>query len=169
MLLDMVKQAKKGDKESFASLISLYRDDAYRLAYVYLQHEHDSMDAVCNAVEKCWRKLPGLKKEESFKSWFFKIIVNEALTIIKSRKRIIATPDSELELYAIPPPQDDSLLLSQLLGRIGLADRRLVSMKYLLGYTLKEIADISGLPEGTVKTKIYSCLKKMNGQLSGEV
>lgn len=168
MTNNLFEKSKRGDRDSFSQLILLYKDEAYRLAYIYLHHEQDSMDAVCSGVEKAWRKLPSLRSMESFKSWFLKIVTNEALMIIKKRKRLIATSDDELEQMTIVNQDDNNILLSELLGRLDLKNRRLVGMKYLMGYTLKEISCISGLPEGTVKTRIYGCLKSLNRQLSEE-
>lgn len=206
LLLILAKKAIKGDKESFGHLITQFKNDGYRLAFVYLHNQYDSIDAVCNAIEKAWRYLHKLREEKSFKSWFLKIVANEALKIVKFNQSTIpnsfledlhisdnhimshpitssdpsweytsnlsgnttadisTTEATAIETSAIEAGTEnhvDKMLVEQLLNRLQNEECRLVGMKFYLGYSIKEISVISGLPEGTVKTKIYGSIKKM--------
>jgi RNA polymerase sigma-70 factor, ECF subfamily len=161
----IIEKAKKGDKDSFAILISEITDKAYRIAYCYTNNQHDSMDSVCNAVEKAFKGIENLKDENYFTTWFIRILINECKLFLKQKCRITYLPDS---LYIEGNDScsiDEKMDLDEMVNNLPLKDRSLINMKYYLGYSLVEISDLTGLPIGTVKTKIYGNLKKMKSQL----
>lgn len=167
MIEMLIKKAKKGEKESFAQAVMLVKDDAYKIAYCYLHNEEDSMDTVCNAVEKALVNLKKLREPKFFKTWFIRIVINEAKMQLRQRDKVISMAD---RLY-LEGNYDESIRMAEnidlesLLGELNSLDRLLIYMKYYMGYTLDEIAESVNLPTGTVKTKIYSNLKQMKTKL----
>ncbi len=163
----LVKKAKKGDKDSFSQAISQVKDEAYKIAYCYLHNEEDSMDAVCDAVEKSFVNLKKLKQSKFFKTWFIRIVINEAKMQLRQREKVVLMADN---LYA--ESRDDQYLqreekmdLETLLNGLEPLDRLLIYMKYYMGYTLDEIAASVNLPSGTVKTRIYGNLRLLKTKL----
>jgi len=161
----MVKKAKKGDKDSFSKIIQEIKDQAYRVAYCYLHNEEDSMDAVCDAIEKAYNNINKLKHPKYFKTWFIRIVINECKKQITEKNRVIYLVDEIYKQKDIKDNKDDKLDIEVLLKELPELERSLIYMKYYLGYTLFEISEIVGLPEGTVKSKIYNNLKKMKTRL----
>ncbi len=161
-----VKRAQRGDKESFAAIIMPLRTEAYRIALCFLHNENDSMEAVCSAVEKAFKSIRQLKKASKFKSWFIQIVVNECRLQIRDRNRqqsltnrlAVELPDSR-DIAA------DKMDLEKLLMSLEPMDRLVIHLKYYSDYTLREIAELLQLSEGTVKTRLYSRLKWMKLQL----
>ncbi|MBS4536835.1 sigma-70 family RNA polymerase sigma factor [Clostridium sp. D2Q-11] len=160
----LVKKAKKGDKDSFSKIIQEVKDQAYRVAYCYLHNEEDSMDAVCDAIEKAYNNIKKLKHPKYFKTWFIRIVINECKKQITQKNRVIYVAD-EIYKEDIKDNKDDKLDIEALLKELPELERSLIYMKYYLGYTLLEISEIVSLPEGTVKSKIYNNLKKMKTRL----
>jgi RNA polymerase sigma-70 factor (ECF subfamily) len=66
---ERIRKAQRGDYESFEAVASKLKDKAYHIAYSYLRDEADSMDAVCDAVEKALTNLKQLKEPKSFSIW----------------------------------------------------------------------------------------------------
>lgn len=68
----------------------------YRLAYSYVQDRDSALDVVqnsiCQALEKCW----GLRNPAAMKTWFYRIVVNEALQYLRRHKKEISTEPSEM-------------------------------------------------------------------------
>lgn len=161
----VVKKAQKGDRESFTAAIMEVKDQAYRIAYCYLKNEADSMDAVCDAVEKAFKNIKKLKHTEFFATWFIRIVINECKLQIRRSKKAIEAADRlyEKEIYQID--REDRMDLAQMLEQLDSADRILIYMKYYMGYSLEEIARASDLPVGTVKTRIYSNLKNIKEKM----
>lgn len=77
MQIEQIKKAKKGDKQAFEEIIMENIDYLYRVAYGILNNEEDISDAVSNTVLKSFEKLKKLKKEEFFKTWITRILINE--------------------------------------------------------------------------------------------
>ncbi len=145
------------------------KDQAYRIAFCYLHSEADSMDAVCDAAEKAFTHIDRLRDSRRFKTWFMRILINECKQKLRANKKLVYIPDS-MELSGPDADIDTKMDLESLLRKLPTSDRVLIYMKYYLGYTLEEIAQATNMSCGTVKTRIYSNLKKFKLQLeAGEV
>ncbi len=166
----LVRKAKKGDRTSFTQVILEVKDQAYRIAYSYLQNEEDSMDAVCDAMEKAYKGIRKLRDERMFKTWFMRIVINESKLQLNRRKRTMRIAD---RLYNEQPQEtlmdvEAEIDLKDVLSELGRMERLIIYLKYYSGYTLEEIAEMVNLPVGTVKTKLYSNLKLLKARLNYE-
>lgn len=159
----------KYDKEQFTQSIMEVKDQAYRIAFCYLHNEEDSLDAVCDAVEKAFIHMDKLRDNRVFRTWFIRIVINECKQQQRANKKVVhmedfaglCTPDADIT---------ERLDMENLLHKLPAADRILIYMKYYMGYTLEEIAEAMNMSSGTVKTKIYGNLKRFKVQLeAGEV
>lgn len=166
----LVKKAVKGDRESFTQIVLEIKDQAYRVAYSYLQNEEDSMDAVCDAMEKAFRGIGKLKDERLFKTWFIRIVINESKLQLSRKKRTIDLADRlyKEQLTEVYENRDEGLDLKAVLKDLDRMERLIIYLKYFLGYSLEEIAEMVNLPLGTVKTKLYSNLKVIRAKLNYE-
>ncbi|MDD4295804.1 MAG: sigma-70 family RNA polymerase sigma factor [Ruminiclostridium sp.] len=160
----LVRKAIKGDRESFGQIVAMVRDQAYRVAYCYLRNEEDSMDAVCDAVEKAFCNLKKLKEPRFFKTWFIRIIINECKLQLRNRKKVEYLAD-DIFIQADISNKEENLDLNKVLDQLPALDRLLIYMKYYMGYTLEEIAAATDMPTGTVKTRIYGNLKVLKSRL----
>lgn len=161
----LIDKARKGDQVSFIRAITAVKDQAYRVAYSYLQDESSSMDAVCNAIEKAFVGIRKLKQSQLFKTWFMRIVINECHAILRYRQRIQVMDSPAADIAAGETRSEDMLDLERLLDQLAPVDRMLIHLKYYAGYTLEEIAEMTKLPTGTVKTKIYNTIKKLRFSL----
>ena len=89
----LVKRAKRGDTEAFASLYSEVFQDMYRFAFYTLGNREDSKDAVSEAVLSAFSSIKNLRKEEAFRSWIFRILFVKC----KERRREYANQTLELD------------------------------------------------------------------------
>ncbi len=94
--IELIKKLLQGNEESFNELFKKYKDFTYRISFHILNDRDDAMDNVTNAWIKIYKAL--LNKTFQFKSkfstWIYKIITNEALMLLKTRK-------SEVSLDAV--------------------------------------------------------------------
>ena len=65
------------------------QDRFYRVAYSYTRHQEDALDVVQSAVCKALEAHESIKNENAIKTWFYRILINESLTVLKKRKRIL--------------------------------------------------------------------------------
>jgi len=161
----LIEKAQKGDRESFTEAILQVKDQAYKIAYCYLHNEHDSMDAVCDAVEKAFIGIKKLKDKSFFTTWFIRIVINECKQQIRKHRTIMISDYLQDTVKTCEENIEGGIDLEILLDKLDPSDRILIYMKYYMGYTLEEIAEKVNLPAGTVKTRIYGNLRSIREKL----
>jgi len=88
------------------------QDRFYRVAYSYTRHQEDALDVVQSAVCKALEAHKNIKNEDAIKTWFYKILINECLTVIKKRKRFLPADEvlgQEEVYYEKGYEQDDDM------------------------------------------------------------
>lgn len=173
-ILDIIKSqhrnndvmlAKKGDKQAFERLIDEYKLSLFRISKSILRKEEDIEDAFQETIIKVYEKIVYLRKEEYFKTWLIKILINECNTILRNRKKTIYmeeinTHDSEIE---------DSYKNFELMNAINSLEEELRTVTLLFYYEdmpQKTIADILGIPNGTVRSRLSRARKKLRELLN---
>lgn len=138
------------------------QDRFYRLAYSYTRHQEDALDVVQSAVCKALEAHESIRNEDAIRTWFYRILVNECLTVLKRRKRIsLVTDDLEREeaYYEKGYEQDDGI--ESELDRLEMDVQGIIRLRFFEEMSLKEISCITGLNLNTVKTKLYRGLKQL--------
>lgn len=163
----LITKAKNGDSASFGKLYSQYAEQLYRFALYTLKNTHDAEDAVQNAALTAWRSIRDLKKDGSFKSWFFKILYNECMKTArdKSRREIPVEDVSACEAPVFP--DEDSADIPLLLSSLSEKEKSVVILTVLEEYSSKETASILGIPAGSVRSILSRSLAKLRKQTEG--
>lgn len=163
--------AKAGSKEAFCELYGKYKDRLYRYALYRLGNPEEAEDAVSECVLSAWQGLPGLRKPEAFGAWIFRILhaccvkrINDAVKF-RENMQDMASADS-LSSGDAGQPASLSIELREALSQLSDEERTIVLLSVLAGLTSREISDITGLPPGTVRSRLSRSLAKMRGFLS---
>ncbi|MBQ5399197.1 MAG: RNA polymerase sigma factor [Ruminococcus sp.] len=155
----LVRNAARGDRESFAELYIKYRDRLYRYA-VFRVGEDCAADAVSDCVAEAWRCIPTLRDENAFGAWIFKLLHRSCISQIKEQKRQRA--QSGLEQVELSYTEDfKGLELSQALGLLSDEEREIVLLSAVAGFSSREIGELLSLRASTVRSKLSRSLKKM--------
>lgn len=134
----------------------------YRVAYSYTRHQEDALDVVQSAVCKSLEMYESIKNEDAVRTWFYKILINECLAVLKKRKRLLLSdenPVREEAYYEKGYEQDDDL--EKELDRLETDVQVIIKLRYFEELSLREISFITGLKLNTVKTKLYRGLKQL--------
>ena len=137
----------------------------YRLAFSYVQNQEDALDAVQNSVCKALEHYSQIRNEEVIKTWFYRILVNESLKILKERKKISGNEEEMASLsyeekgFEI---QDD---LHSHINRLDEDTQKIIKLRFFEELSLKEIAQITELNLNTVKAKVYRGLKLLKVEI----
>lgn len=162
----LVKKAIKGNFNAYSILVNNLKEDGYKIAYTILRNEQDSMDAYLQAVEKGLNNIHNLREANYFKTWFLRIVINEAKNIISKNSKITYLEEVKEKEEKYVENNSDKIDLDIALSKVEPQVREMIKLKYYLGYKLEEIAEILDVPVGTVKGKMYSALKLMRKELS---
>lgn len=138
------------------------QDRFYRVAYSYTRHQEDALDVVQNAVCKALEAHESIKNEDAIKTWFYRILINECLTVIKKRKRFLLTDDvlEREEVYYEKGYEQDGGMEKEL-DNLELDVQGIIKLRFFEEMSLKEISRITGLNLNTVKTKLYRGIKQL--------
>lgn len=151
--------------DEFAQRIELVRMRLYKTALLYLGSESMAVDVLDEAVYKALRSYKKLRQPEFFDTWMTRILINECLREMKRRKRLIPL-DSLPETAAL---EFDALPLKEAVRRLPKDLKEIVILRYFIGYTLKEAAEILQIPQGTAATHQRKALMLLRIELGEEV
>ena len=133
----------------------------YRLAYSYLHNREDALDAVQAAVCKALEKQDSLKDADAMRTWFYRILVNVCTDQLRGRKREAPAAPEDLDpgSYEDPLPGDDAL--ARRVEALPPELRTVIELRFYEELPLKDISAVLGCPLSTVKTRLYTGLKKL--------
>jgi RNA polymerase sigma-70 factor, ECF subfamily len=163
----LVEAAMAGDLDAFNELVRLYQDYLFALCVRVVNDREAAADAVQEAFFSAYRNLSRFRGD-SFRSWLTRIALNAATDVLRLRKRRPSEPYPEWEDDAWQPPadaadaperqalrRDAAQLLSSALARITADQRTAIVLYDVEGYDYQEIAQITGVSLGTVKSRIH--------------
>lgn len=136
------------------------QDRFYRMAYSYTRYQEDALDAVQNAVCKALEAHENIRNADAIKTWFYKILINECLTVLKKRSKIVLTADTvEQEEVYYEKGYEQGCDIEQELEKLEMDIQEIIRLRFFEEMSLKEISSITGFNLNTVKTKLYRGLK----------
>jgi RNA polymerase sigma-70 factor (ECF subfamily) len=161
--LDLVRRAKAGDRSAFDELVGPLIGQAFRLAFGMLHDRAAAEDAVQEAAIRSWRKLNNLRPGNPLRPWFLAIVANQCRTAMRARwwsvLRFEAIQGSESSGF------EDRIVrgadLRAALRALGADQREVLVLRYYLDLPLEEVAAITGVRVGTVKSRINRGLAAM--------
>jgi RNA polymerase sigma-70 factor, ECF subfamily len=177
----LVERALGGELDAYNELVALYQDYLFALTVRVVRDRDAAADAVQEAFFSAYRNLNRFRGD-SFRSWLTRIALNAATDILRYRKRRPADPYPEWEDDAWQPPASESdnperqalqrsagRVLSAALGRITPDQRAAIVLYDVEGYDYQEIADMTGVSLGTVKSRIHRGRHALRELLGGDM
>jgi RNA polymerase sigma-70 factor (ECF subfamily) len=179
---DLVKLTVEGDKEAFRVLFERHRQTAYRVAYRLVGSHEDALDAVQDSFVKGYRALGRFESRAKFRTWFMRIVTNACLDLRRSRtsshvvplvSEIIDTTSEDSQPYRHRDTPIERLegnelhaALQSALSELSVAHRTVFVLSTEQQMTYREIADVLGIHEGTVMSRLYHARKSLQKKLS---
>lgn len=152
-----IKLAKKGDKSAFVRIIENNKASMYRVAVSILNNEQDVEDAFQNTIIKAYEGIVSLKKNQYFKTWLIRILINECNAIFRSNKKIV-----HVEEFDDKASNDFSNLeLTNAVNSLDEDLRVVITLFYFEDIPQKDIANILSIPEGTVRSRLSRARNKL--------
>lgn len=160
----LVKQAMKGSPDAYGKLIDMCREYLYKTAYLYVRNEESALDIVGTTVLKAYQNIHSLKAPEYFQTWLTKILINCAKDELKRISRYKSIEETQAPYsgtgLSIEEKCDVRTAVSRLPEKYGM----IIILKYFNEFSVKEIAFVLEIPEGSVKaylTRARAELKKI--------
>ena len=172
--VDIIEQCKQNNRKAQLQLYNQYCDGMYIVAMRFLKDANDAEDIVQEAFIKAFTRLNQYKAEVTFGAWLKRIVVNQSIDFLKSKKQRLVELD-EVHLKVIETPENDKWLVNDAitLNDVKLAINELpdkyqyVVMLYLIeGYDHQEISEILNISEIASRTQLSRGKSKLKELLT---
>ena len=152
----LVRRAQRGERFAFEQLVERHEHRLYTLAARVLGSREDAADAVQEALVSAWLALPRFRGDARFSTWLYRIVVNAAHDVrAKRRDRPVEEPPEPVDPRDRFVERELSGELQRALNGLEESYRVAVVLYDVLGCSYAEIAEMTGVPEGTVKSRIF--------------
>lgn len=166
---DLIRKARAGDKEALIKLIMDNKNDYYKLAYVYMRDQEDSMDAMEDMIVILCENIRKLKNPDAFYSWSKTILVNCCRSILRKKKKLILIEEyDEKEYIEKYGTKEQKIDIQRALKGLNSYQEEAIRLKYFLDMDYEMISSITKVPIGTVKSRISIGLKRLKEIFGGE-
>jgi len=161
---------KHRDPIGFEFLVRKYRREAHFHAYALLRNREDAAEACQESFASAFASLPLLTELTAFYPWFYRVLRNRCLNVLERRRNAVAYTAAETaraaeapELEAGPDAELDrkeqTARVLAVLETLSLEFREILALKYLRDYDYATLAQLLGIPRGTVMSRLYHARK----------
>lgn len=163
----LVRKAKSGERDAFSELIRENKLSLYKVARGMLKRECDIEDAIQNTIMKAFEGISSLRNNSYFKTWLIRILINECNVILKSNKRESLTDVSEVFNELRHNDEYENLDVTNAVNMLEVDLREVIVLYYFEDFKQKDISEILGIKEGSVRTRLLRAKKKLK-EILGE-
>ena len=160
----LVLQAQRRDKDAFVTLIGLYRESMYQIAYAILKNNEDAADAMQDTILICWEKIDTLRHARYFKTWMTRILINRCNRLYSQRSR--TTDLNEGTFSSISPDPAARMEWQEMMQQLPDNQRIVVELYYAQQFKIHEIADILDITPSAVKNRLHTARKVLKQYIS---
>ncbi len=155
---DIIELAKAGDSKAWEKLIYIWQPKIYYFVLKYLGNEEDAKDVTQEVFFSVFKNLPSLRNSEAFSSWIYKIALN---CIRQHVKKSVKNRQFQLSEPIYFQPKREEGLVEKALDYLPSQQKEVILLKEIEGFSIKEIARMLSIPEGTVKSRLFYGLKSL--------
>ena len=155
----LVLRWQSGEVAAMNELVDRWHKRLFR----HVRRLSDSAEDAAEIIQETWlatiRNLPKLDDPEKFPAWIYRIASNKAADFVRFKVRRKTVTLDEPELLTAQEPTAENAGLTELLQKLSLEHRAVVSLRYGEEMSLEEIAETLGIPLGTVKSRLHYALE----------
>ena len=154
-------------QEILVEYIKKNQNSLYKLAFAYTKNQEQALDVVQEAITKALENINKLKHEEYVKTWFYRILINEALRHKKTLKRYIEFELLENELYNKSHEENliQNLDIYQNIYKLDDKIKTVIILRFFENMKIEEIAFITKTNVSTIKSRLYKGIKELKEKM----
>ncbi len=179
----LMAKFQEGDIRAFELLVARYQNRAVSVAFQYVHNLEEAKDAAQDTFVKVFQARNAFRRGEKFAPWFFRILVNQCVNVYRRKKIVRFTSIFQNESDPTRASLADVLtdgenmetendrreLVHAAIARLPEKFRTIVILRDIEGFSEQETGQILGIPEGTVKSRLFHARKKMKKFLEREL
>lgn len=173
----LIQLARRGNTDAFESLVLMHAQLVYNLALRTLNNHQEAEDVAQETFVRAWQALPGFQGAARFSTWLYRITTNLCYNRLPQLKRELRALDVAETAVATPSSlSPESSLLSQerqqalhdAVTHLPQSYRLLITLRYAQEMSYADIAAVTDMPLGTVKTGLFRAHRLLAEYLSVE-
>ena len=173
----LVQETLAGSQASFQTLIERYQGRVFALARHYTRNPVDIEDLVQETFLKAYGRLDSFQHQSSFFTWLYRIAVNTILDSMKRRGRSPVQAVEDPEVLATPAPtqisgpssgierEEITRITHEVLDELPEIFRTVLVMREFEDLAYQDIADVLGIPIGTVESRLFRARARFKERL----
>ena len=162
MVRQLVERICQKDQRAMSQLYQMYVGELSSVCYRYVPNEDDARDVLQNSFVKIFTSLPSFeyRSEPQFRGWMIRVLVNEALQLLRERKKLQFTElrEADVQHAADEEPNPERITadqLHQLISELPDGYRTVVNLYVFEDYSHRQIAELLGITESTSASQLY--------------
>lgn len=157
-----------GRRDAFGELVSRYQARLYNAALRLVQSPDDAADVVQDAFLNAYQSLHSFKGDAEFFTWLYRIAFNTAISLKRKKRPTVSLesqtgdtghdptdPSEYVKPGAALERTEDERQLNEAVGRLSPEHREVLLMKDIEGLKYEEIAELLGVPIGTIRSRLH--------------
>jgi RNA polymerase sigma-70 factor (ECF subfamily) len=177
----LIAECLTGRTQAFGELVSRYQTRLYNAIMRVLGHAEDAADVVQDSFLNAFQSLSSFKGDAEFFTWLYRIAFNSAMSH-KRRKRATVSLDTVQEEGKFDPEDPTDYIkpgsalarleeedeLHKAMSRLSVEHKEVLVLKDIEGMRYEEIADILGVPIGTIRSRLHRARIELHSLLTSE-
>lgn len=167
--VDLVKRVANGDRLAMQTLFSRHQVRVFRFVLRMVRDESVAEDTISDVFLDLWRQAGRFEERSSVSTWLLSIARNKALSALRKRREASldegvaeAIEDDADDPGIILQKQDKGAAMRLCIDRLTVEHREVIDLVYYHEASIEEVAQIVGIPENTVKTRLFHARKKLS-------
>ena len=174
----LIAEVLAGNSAAFGELVVRYQDRLFNVAYRVLDNADDAADVVQDVFVNAYTSLKSFKGDSELFTWLYRIAFNTAISF-KRRRRGMVRIDGHGDEGGIDPEDrstdtapeagmergEDERVLADAMAKLSPEHRSVLVLKDIDGLKYEEIAEVMGVPIGTVRSRLHRARLELRGQI----
>lgn len=182
---DLLRRAQAGDQAAFGVIMRAHHERTFRLAYAIVHNEADARDICQEVWLTVWKQLATFRGDSRFTTWLHPIVTRRSLDHLRKRRRWFDrflpfdTGDENAVEVAEPSTDDNARTAAEgndTIARVRAAmaelppkHRAVLALREMEGLTYEEIARTTGVPTGTVMSRLFHARRLLAEKLGKDL
>jgi RNA polymerase sigma-70 factor (ECF subfamily) len=185
----LITECRQGDPAAFGVLVGRYQDRLYNSVYRMVGNAEDALDVVQEAFLNAYQSLDSFKGDSLFFTWLYRIAVNTAISLKRKQRAVVSLNadwtsrnGEQAPGHALEPPDpseenqpghaieqaEEERRVHRALARLSPEHRTVLVMKDLEGQKYEVMADVLGVPIGTIRSRLHRARLELRELLEQE-
>jgi RNA polymerase sigma-70 factor (ECF subfamily) len=168
----LVERAALGDQDAFSVLVRQSSDRLFAVAYRIVRDHYLAEDALQQTLVTVWNELPRLRDPDRFEAWTYRLIVRASTAVARRERRgnvSLLLDDADVspapDQYRVVADRD---LLERAFRKLTADQRAILVLDHYVGLSQAEMADVLGIPLGTVGSRLHYATRALRAALEAD-